>query len=343
MRRLTAAVEVLAARVSARSPVRAACLALQHGLMAACRRGTWEAWARGRIGTGMLYKRKLLTQGRDTDPGLPLNPPHPIALFPTLSSCSPVALFSTLTYSHPYGLIPRPMLILHSLTGQVFVEDAQIASWLQPLPKLIWELADLAPDTTALALRMLLDAARFTPCRPRCHCRVLPLEGLSASASAAEEEAEAPSPRPLRSALEQLQRQLAPLFCMHLPQSQPSKTPPPPQASATSSDCCPACARERGEAARLVAQARAASASSSVPGSPSGGAAAAASLIAPGPLSKLPLEVQLLAVDLMYHLSESAVPCSPCRPPPPCFFPLQHHAPAAPVIGHPPCCYVYCR
>jgi hypothetical protein len=43
-RRLTAAVEALAGRMGARSPVRAACLGLQHGLMESCRKGgcCWE-------------------------------------------------------------------------------------------------------------------------------------------------------------------------------------------------------------------------------------------------------------------------------------------------------------
>ncbi len=150
-----------------------------------------------------------------------------------------------------------------------------MASWLQPLPKLIWELGDGSPDTTTLALRMLLDAARFTPCRL----------------------GDAPA-TPLRQALEALQPQLGPLFCMHLPsrKSLPLAAAPAlvlPSGGAGPSACCPACSREQAEAAGRVVQARA-----------GGQAAAAATSLTPGPLSKLPLEVQLAAVDLMYHLSE---------------------------------------
>ena len=226
----------------------------------------------------------------------------------------------------------------------MFLEEAQIAGWLQPLPRLIWELSDSSPDTTALAIRMLLDAARFTPSRraappaqpssattvahttastpPRAPDQTHGTAGLTAVRTAA-------TTSPLRSALDGLQRQLAPLFCVVLPQQQQQRklqpanqvagpAPPPLQGSLQSSPApvCPLCDRQRVEA---QAQASGVQARSRQQQQQQGAAAGVELLctsphVTPGPLSRLPVEVQLLAVDLMYHLSEWLHPSGPaCR------------------------------
>ncbi|GFR40155.1 hypothetical protein Agub_g711, partial [Astrephomene gubernaculifera] len=52
-------------------------------------------------------------------------------------------------------------LLKAALAGRLFLDDGAVASWLGPLPKLLWEAGGAAPEASAAALGLLLDAARF--------------------------------------------------------------------------------------------------------------------------------------------------------------------------------------
>ncbi|GLI64097.1 hypothetical protein VaNZ11_007270 [Volvox africanus] len=80
-------------------------------------------------------------------------------------------------------------LLRAAVGGRVCLADGAVASWLEPLPKMLWELGGGSPEISSAALLLLLDAARF-----------------AAPGSAASEF--------LSSAL---QPQLAPLFAVQLP------------------------------------------------------------------------------------------------------------------------------
>lgn len=47
--------------------------------------------------------------------------------------------------------------------GTLFLDEGVVAGWLAPLPKLLWELGGGAPESSAAALALMLDAARFAP------------------------------------------------------------------------------------------------------------------------------------------------------------------------------------
>lgn len=86
--------------------------------------------------------------------------------------------------------------------GEVWLDAEQVGGWLGSLPKLLWELGPSAPDTSALCLRMLHDAARYSSTGG------VPDATFGGDAS---------PPSPLAHALVQLQPQLAPLFSVKLP------------------------------------------------------------------------------------------------------------------------------
>ncbi|PNH00248.1 Testis-expressed sequence 10 protein, partial [Tetrabaena socialis] len=79
--------------------------------------------------------------------------------------------------------------VYRSAKGRLYLEDGVVTGWLAPLPRQLWEAGGAAPEASAAALMMLLDAARFA--RP----------GSSVSAFLAAT----------------LQPQLAPLFAAQLP------------------------------------------------------------------------------------------------------------------------------
>ena len=149
------------------------------------------------------------------------------------------------------------------------LDHSHISGWLQPLPKLIWEISDSSPATSALAVRMLLDAARFTPDLPAVpqELRKSKEQEEVANAQGTASAPIAPPPAPLRLVLGQLQRQMAPLLCIHITAQKPQAKPQPPASSSWLGG-----GGDRG--------------------------------VTPGPLSKLPSEVQLLFIDLMYHMGE---------------------------------------
>ena len=213
-------------------------------------------------------------------------------------------------YHSPFLLNP----FMPPVEGEVFLEEAQMAGWLQPLPKLIWELSDLSPDTTSLALRMLLDAARFTPSRPPEIQTQAPRSAAAATSeiggfSGQDRSSVALVSSPLRSTLDKLQRQLAPLFCIVPTQQQPQQQQQQQQLqnchATLSPSIYPLCdlMLQRGKKAADVSELKERSQPQGVAGS---GVTllCSSSQTTPGPLSRLPLDVQLLAVDLMYHLSE---------------------------------------
>ncbi|KAG1657712.1 hypothetical protein FOA52_002516 [Chlamydomonas sp. UWO 241] len=160
------------------------------------------------------------------------------------------------------------------------IDGARLGAWLDPLPKLLWELGDSAADTSDLCLRMLLDAGRFTARG----------EAYAAGGGGAQS---------LRCALDAMQPRLAPLFCVHMPAQAGSKaggTAQLAQLAQPAAACCAGC----GACGAAVSSARAAvtAARERACGAP----APAPMVLLPGPVAKLPLETQLLAVDLVYHL-----------------------------------------
>lgn len=76
-------------------------------------------------------------------------------------------------------------------TGEPLVLQEEAAAWVAAMPRFLWELGTTSPGSTASALRLLLDAARFAPT--------------------------AAPPGPLGAALGALQPQLAPLFAIEVP------------------------------------------------------------------------------------------------------------------------------
>ncbi|KAG2501063.1 hypothetical protein HYH03_000882 [Edaphochlamys debaryana] len=52
-------------------------------------------------------------------------------------------------------------LLRAALAGRLFLEDGVVSGWLAPLPKLLWEAGGGAPEASAAALALLMDAARF--------------------------------------------------------------------------------------------------------------------------------------------------------------------------------------
>ncbi|GIL94286.1 hypothetical protein Vretimale_522 [Volvox reticuliferus] len=52
-------------------------------------------------------------------------------------------------------------LLLAAVGGRVSLAEGAVASWLEPLPKLLWEVGGGSPEIAAAALLLLLDAARF--------------------------------------------------------------------------------------------------------------------------------------------------------------------------------------
>ncbi|MEW5311739.1 MAG: hypothetical protein WDW38_003427 [Sanguina aurantia] len=210
-----------------------------------------------------------------------------------------------------------------ALHGTRPLPHEQLSSWLAPLPKLLWQLAETGPNTSELALLMMFDAARFSP-----------------------------PGSPLASAVAALQPQLAPLFCVHLPPAKPpgskkrrasapplgahhdphpskaapapSLTPGPGHKTRGGMDPSPAPAVgtvDGGAGANAGSRAgQHAVLSEEVEGSQCGacgGAAAvrqeqaqpaAAQVLHPGPLTKLPQGHTNLAIDLLSQLESLTRP-----------------------------------
>ena len=146
------------------------------------------------------------------------------------------------------------------------LEGSKLAAWLTPLPKLVWELSslDTSSATIEVALRMMLDAARFPSS----------LRSVDSNLSSPYVE------------ISMMQKQLAPLFCVFMPGDQKAKSHP--AAVNVHSHSCPKCREAEIEA---VGRVNAAKQGSMGPHS-----------IIPGPYSKLPPHLQSLAADLIYHI-----------------------------------------
>ncbi|KAK9808862.1 hypothetical protein WJX72_005380 [[Myrmecia] bisecta] len=93
-----------------------------------------------------------------------------------------------LKFQHALLASPEATFYPHPVTGAVLMTEEQAAGWVEAMPRLLWELGSSRPESSRLALRLLLDAGRY------------------ASPNGA-----------ISQTLTSLQPQLAPFFCSLLP------------------------------------------------------------------------------------------------------------------------------
>ena len=62
-----------------------------------------------------------------------------------------------------YCLAARPCPLLYCTAGSLYLDEQVVSGWLAPLPRVLWDMGAAAPLTSAAALRLMLDAARFAP------------------------------------------------------------------------------------------------------------------------------------------------------------------------------------
>ena len=146
--------------------------------------------------------------------------------------------------------------------GLIPLDPGLVSSWLQELPQLLWELGSAAPGMTHRALQLLLTAGRCS---------------TAGSATAF--------------ALCAMQPQLAPLFVLQRPHKAARGKQGPDGGSpgggaaaaaggqdcATAAAACPLCSSSSGQAGKTA-------------------------VLLPGPLLRWPTHLQLLAIDVIYHL-----------------------------------------
>eukprot|EP00884_Botryococcus_braunii_P001684 jgi/Botrbrau1/11516/Bobra.0198s0013.1 len=163
-----------------------------------------------------------------------------------------------------------------SCHGPQLAQD-QVARWVEDLPRLVWELGDTNPEASLCALTTIHSAARF--CTPG---------------------------GPLASSLDHIQPQVAALFVAVVPAgAAQGATPAKAVASAAGT-----AKRKRAKKVLSASQAISPAGQATVGAVSHSGLLPGGKALVAGPLSRLPLKCQELAVDLLYFyptVSEAAL------------------------------------